>query len=53
MSTVNKPVTALTDYWHCECRTRDPQGNLSQLRLNHPLVKRCRRCQATKPNGKK
>lgn len=36
-------------YWPCACVKRDREGNMTHVRLNSPLIKRCRKCHATNP----
>lgn len=36
-------------YWPCAC-TKRKAGVLSHIKLNHPHVKKCRRCKCARPD---
>ena len=40
-------------YWVCACVKRDRQGNLAAVKMNHPSIKRCRKCGAVPPPKEK
>ncbi len=43
-----KPVRDKSDYWACAC-VRRRKGKLTQIKTNHPDLKRCTKCGCDKP----
>lgn len=35
-------------YWVCACVRRDKRGNMTAIKMNPPMSKRCRACGTTK-----
>ena len=42
------PVEPYDESWPCACVKRDAKGKATHIKLNAPLVKRCRKCGCTK-----
>ena len=36
-------------YWPCACVKRNRAGNMTHIKLNHPLLKSCAKCKAKRP----